>query len=96
MLFCGKIQIRISESKNGFCVFGLKADHESIKSTFSSDSSDQIQIRIFEIHNLSVFFLGKDLKKVFLTERFFGKKKKNGTHDHLFWWRLIKGAVSRN
>ena len=34
----------------------LKADHESIKSTFSSDSSDQIQIRIFEIHNLSGFF----------------------------------------
>ena len=30
------------------------------------DSSDQIQIRIFEIHNLSVF-MGKDLKKVFLT-----------------------------
>ena len=66
------------------------------KSTFSSDSSDQIQIRICEIHNLSVFFLGKDLKKVFLTERFFEKKKKIGTHDHLFWWRLIKGAVSRN
>ena len=69
-----------SISKNGFCVFGgganLKADHESIKSTFSSDSSDQIQIRICEIHNLSVFFLGKDLKKVFLTERFFEKKKK--------------------
>ena len=53
-----------------------KADHECIKSTFSSDSSDQIQIRIFDIHNLSVFFLGKDLKKVFLTERFFEKKKK--------------------
>ena len=98
MLFCGKIQIRISEHKSGFCVFGgtnPKADHESIKSTFSSDSSDQIQIRIFEIHNLRGFFLGKDVKKVFLTERFFGKKK-NGTHDHLFWWRLIKGAVSRN
>ena len=82
MLFCGKIQIRISESKNGFCGFFFgggganpKADHESIKSTFSSDSSDQIQIRIFEIHNLSVFFLGKDLKKVVLTERFFEKKK---------------------
>ena len=28
--------------------------------------SDQIQIRIFEIHNLRVF-LGKDLKKAFLT-----------------------------
>ena len=29
------------------------------------NSPDQIQIRIFEIHNLSVF-LGKDLKKAFL------------------------------
>ena len=88
MLFCGKIQIRISESKSGFCVFGgtnPKADHESIKSTFSSDSSDQIQIRIFEIHNLSVFFLGKDLKKVFLTERFFDKKKKKTKKKKVFW-----------
>ena len=42
-----------------------KKDH-IIKSTLWVDSSDQIQIRIFEIHNLSVF-MGKDLKKVFLT-----------------------------
>ena len=46
-----------------------KTDHEFIKSTLRVDSSDQIQIQIFEIHNLSVF-LGKDLKKVFLTSGF--------------------------
>ena len=39
------------------------------------DSSDQIQIRIFEIHNLSVF--GKDLKSIF-DKRFF---EKNGTQQ---------------
>ena len=76
MRFLGKIQIRISESKNGVCVFWAnpKTDHESIKSTLWVDSSNQIQIWMFEIHNLSVFFgggrgggKGKDLKKVFLT-----------------------------
>ena len=73
--FLGKIQIRISESKNGFRVFWAnpKTDHESIKSTLRVDSSDQIQIRIVEIHNLSVF-LGKDLKKVFLTSGFSKKE----------------------
>ena len=65
------------------------------KSTFSSDSSDQIQIRIFDIHNLSVFF-GKGFEKSIFDRAVFRKKEKNGTHDHLFWWRLIKGAVSRN
>ena len=78
----GKSKSGFPNQKTDFAGFFLgggganpKADHESIKSTFSSDSSDQIQIRIFEIHNLSVFFLGKDLKKVVLTERFFEKKK---------------------
>ena len=42
-----------------------KTDHKSIKSTLCVDSSNQIQIWIFEIHNLSVLFFGKDLKKVF-------------------------------
>ena len=67
--------MRISESKNVFCVFlaNPKTDHESIKSTLGVDSSDQIQIRIFEIHNLGVF-LGKGLKKVFLTSGFSKKK----------------------
>ena len=68
----------------------LKADHESIKSTFSSDSSDQIQIRICEIHNLSVFFWGKDLKKVFLTERFFENKKKMVRMITYFGGALLK------
>ena len=45
----GKIQIWISESKNGICFFWAnpKTGHESIKSTLWVDSSDQIQIRIF-------------------------------------------------
>ena len=42
-------------------------------------SSDQIQIRIFEIHNLRVF-LGKDLKIVFLTSGFSKKKKWYATY----------------
>ena len=33
-----------------------KTDHESINSTLRVDSSDQIQIEIFKIHNLSGFF----------------------------------------
>ena len=64
--FFAKIQIRISEPKTEFEFFGAypKTDHESIKSILRVDYSDQIQIRIFEIHNLSVF-LGKDLKNYF-------------------------------
>ena len=61
-------------------------DHESIKSTLRVDSSDQIQIRIFEIHNLSVF-LGKDLKKVFLTSGF--SKKKNGTQQMPYMYDIL-------
>ena len=67
--FFGKIQIRISESKNGFCVFLGK----SIKSTLRVDSSDQIQIQIFEIHNLNVFW-GKGFEKSTFDKRFFQKK----------------------
>ena len=62
MRFFRKIQILISEFKNGFGK--SKTDQESIKFTLRVDSSDQIQIRIFEIHNLSVF-LGKDFGKRF-------------------------------
>ena len=48
-----------------------KTDHESINSTLRVDSSDEIQIGIFKIHNLSVFF-GKGFEKnIFLN--------KNGT-----------------
>ena len=72
-----------------------KTAHESIKSRLRADSSDQIQIRIFEVHNLSVF-LGQDLKKVFLTSV---SSKKEMVRDgsrkcmtlqlNLCWWRLI-------
>ena len=72
-----------------------KTGHQSIKSTLRVDSLDQIQIRIFEIHNLS-FFGGKDFKKVLLTG-VFSKKKKVRDRCHtgmtfylnLCWWRLI-------
>ena len=90
--FFGKIQIRISESKSRFpnpkTDFEFiraypKTDHESIKSTLRVDSLDQIQIRIFEIHNLSVF-MRKDLKKVFLTSVFSQKK---------MIWTYVGGAL---
>ena len=38
-------------------------DHKSRESTLRVDSSDQIYIRIFEIHDPSVFFFGKGFKK---------------------------------
>ena len=64
--FLGKSKSGFPNSKTDFAFFWAnpKTDHESIKSTLWVESSDQIQIRIFEIHNLSVF-LGKDVKKVF-------------------------------
>ena len=46
----------------------------SEESALRLDSSDQIQIRISEIHDLSVF-LGKDLKKVFLTSSLWKKNR---------------------
>ena len=81
-VFSGKSKYGFPDSKSGFpnpktdfkCFWAYpKTDHEFIKSTLRVDSSDQIQIRIFEIHNLSVF-LGKDLKSIF-DKRFFAKKK---------------------
>ena len=71
----GKSQSGFPNPKTDFTFFWAnpKTDHESIKSTLRVDSSDQIQIRIVEIHNLSVFG-GKDLKKVFLTNGFSKKK----------------------
>ena len=77
----GKSKSGFPNQKTDFAGFFLgggganpKADHESIKSTFSSDSSDQIQIRIFEIHNLSVFF-GKGFEKSIFDRAVFRKKK---------------------
>ena len=58
------------------CVFwgaNPETDHESIESTLRVDCSDQIQIRIFEIHNLSVFF-GKGFEKSIFDNRFFEQK----------------------
>ena len=65
-VFSGKSKYGFPNPKTDFEFFGTypKTDHESIKSTFRVNSSDQIQIRIFEIHNLNVF-LGKDLKNYF-------------------------------
>ena len=60
------------KSKSGFP--NQKTDHESIKSTLRVDSWNQIQIRSFEIDNLSVF-LGKDLKKIIFDRRFCEKKR---------------------
>ena len=56
------------KSKSGFP--NPKTDHESIKSTLRVDSSDQIQIRIFEVRNLSVFF-GKGFEKSIFDKPFF-------------------------
>ena len=67
--FFGKIQKRILSFWGAY----PKTDHESIKSTLRVDSSDQIQIQIFEIHNLNVF-LGKGFKKNTFDKRFFQKK----------------------
>ena len=64
---CGSVP----NPKTDFAFFWVnpKTDHESIKCTLRVDSSDQIQIRIFEMQNLSAFS-GKDLKKVFLASGF--------------------------
>jgi len=77
--FCGKFKSGFSNPKTDLAFFSSNptTDHESIKSTLRVDSTDQIQIRIFEIRNLSVFG-GKDLKKVFLTSGF---PNKNGTQQ---------------
>ena len=56
-----------------------QTDHEFIKSTLWVDSSDQIQIRIFEMSQ-SERFLGKDLKKSILKSGFLNK----GGTCHLF------------
>ena len=81
--------ICLGKSKSGFP--NPKTDHESIKSTLRVDSSDQIQIQIFEIHNF-----GKGFEKSIFDKRFF--EKRNGTQQmpnisvtlNLCWWRLIK------
>ena len=64
--------ICLGKSKSGFP--NPKTDHESIKSTLRVDSSDQIQIQIFEIHNF-----GKGFLKCIFGKRFFWKR--NGTEQ---------------
>ena len=94
MRFCGENpnpNFRIQKRILRFWGANPKTDHESIKSRLRAE----IQIRIFKIHNLSVF-LGQDLKKVFLTSGF---SKKEMVRDrsrtcmtfqvNLCWWRLI-------
>ena len=73
--FLGKSKSGFSNPKTDFSFFWAnpKTDHGSVKSTLWVDSSDQIQIRIFEIHNLSVC-LGKDLKKSIFDKRFSEQK----------------------
>ena len=90
--FLGKIQIRqFLNPKTDFAFFWTnpKTDHESIKSTLRVDSSDQIQIRIFEIHNLNVSW-GKDLKKVFLTSGFLNK---NGTQQVPYMYDILTEPI---
>ena len=80
-----------SESKNGIACFWAnpRTHHESIKSTLRVDSSDQIQIRIFEIQNLSAFW-GKDLKKVFLASDF---SNKNGTQQMPYMYDVLTESM---
>ena len=81
----GKSQSGFPNPETDFTFFGTnpKADHESIKSTLRVDSSDQIQIRIFEIDNLSVFW-GKGFEKRIFDKRFFEKKKQLYASDAVY------------
>ena len=74
-VFLGKSESGSRNPKADFAFLGAnpKTDHESIKSTLWVDSSDQIHIWNFAIHNLSVF-LGKDLKKSNFDKRFSKQK----------------------
>lgn len=64
----GGIKFLLVESKNGSW---------TIKSTLWMDSSDQIQVRIFEIHHLSVFFWNKTREKCFWQAVFHAKMVHN-------------------
>ena len=67
-----------------------------MKSTLWVDSSDQIQIRIFETRNLSVFW-GKDLKTVFCQAVFRTKMVHNrfrNMYDILTEPMYVAGALT--
>ena len=84
----------LGKSRSGFP--NPKTDHESIKSTLRVDSLDQIQIRIFEIHKLSVFW-ERIWKKYFWQAVL--RRKKNGTQliyaAHVWHcnWTYVGGAL---
>ena len=80
-VFLGKSNSGFPNPKTDFTFFWAnpQTDHEFIKSTLWVDSSDQIQIRIFEMSQ-SERFLGKDLKKSILKSGFLNK----GGTCHLF------------
>ena len=80
---------RIQKRILRFFLTNPKTDHESIKSTLRVDSSHQIEIRIFEIHNLNVS-RGKDLKKVFLTSGFLNK---NGTQQVPYMYGILSEPI---
>ena len=85
---------RIQKGNFHFWGANLKTDHEPIKSTPRVGSSDQIQIWVFEIHNLSGFGGGgggKDFKKVFFTSGF--SKKKNGTQQMSYIYDILTEPI---
>ena len=65
---------RIQKGNFHFWGANLKTDHEPIKSTPRVGSSDQIQIWVFEIHNLSGFG-GESISKKYFSQAVFRKKK---------------------
>ena len=70
--------------QKGFCVFlsKPKTDRESLKSTLCVDSSDQLQIRIFEIHLLSICFYRERIENSIFDKRFSEPAKKG-------YWRQM-------
>ena len=67
---------RIQKGNFHFWGANLKTDHEPIKSTPRVGSSDQIQIWVFEIHNLSGFGGGGGrISRKYFSQAVFRKKK---------------------
>ena len=87
-VFLGKSKSGIPNPKLDFAFFWAnpKTDHESIKFTLWVDSSNQIQIRIFEIHNLSVFLGGKGFEKSIFNKWF---SHKHGTPQMPYMYDIL-------
>ena len=85
--FFGKIQMRVSESKNGFCGFFLanpKTDHESIKTQggfFGSNTYPNFW------DSQSERFFGKGFEKSIFDKRFF--KIKNCAHQKPYMYDIL-------